>query len=219
MAANERLCRDLQHWAHRIKAVSQHPVKFRATTWQPHLAEAGSAGILDELGGVQGTIDRKQLRALARRATTSDDRRRLFVATMIWGSGTTNGRGPRYTKMALQSGTVDDVLAETAALAGAGRLAAAYRAFRLPGVGPSFFTKWFWAVTSNRRGRRALILDNRVWNSLGTLGWNSIDAAGTRRRGERYEAYVDAMHECARRLSTDAESIEIFLFQANGNLK
>ena len=215
---NEPVCESLRPLADRIKAVKQSPVAFRPATWQPHLEKAGFPQILGDLG-LRNTIDRKQLCSMARDTQTTDSRRRLFLATMIWGSGTTNGRGPRYTKMALESAELDGVLAATAILVAENRLAEAYRAFRVTGVGPAFFTKWFWAVGSNRRGHQALILDARVWRSLGALGWNSIEAAGTRRRGERYVAYVEEMHDCARALSTDAEKIEIFLFQANGNLK
>ncbi|ORV23003.1 hypothetical protein AWB99_24005 [Mycolicibacterium confluentis] len=65
------------------------------------------------------------------------------------------------------------------------------------------------------------MLDKRVWNSLGALGWNSLEAAGGQRNwGVRYAAYVDAMHKCADEAGqgVTAEDLEYTLFRINGNL-
>lgn len=75
---------------------------------------------------------------------------------------------------------------------------AAYISFRLSGVGPAFYTKWFWASMLGTELRLApLILDARVWRSLAALRWDSRAAAGSRHWGDRYVAYLEAMHRWA----------------------
>jgi hypothetical protein len=69
--------------------------------------------------------------------------RDLFVAVMIWGSGTTNGRAPRYTGAALGDPRLPGVLDTTRDAVRAGELGRAYAEFRVRGVGRSFFT-CFW---------------------------------------------------------------------------
>jgi hypothetical protein len=59
------------------------------------------------------------------------------------------------------------VLADTASFVRDVDLAAAFQSFRLPGCGPSFFAKWFWAVSlATSTSPRPLILDNRVLGAL-----------------------------------------------------
>lgn len=121
--------------------------------------------------------------------------RRLFVMTMAWGSGTTNGRGPRYTQAALSSETSAlEALRDARELVRDGKIAEAYEcAERIHGVGPPFLTKWLWVVgTTLTTFPTPLILDSRVWKGLGDLGWDSRRAANSRRWGERYVAYLNA---------------------------
>jgi Putative 8-oxoguanine DNA glycosylase OGG-like protein len=147
----------------------------------------------------------------------------LFVHTMAWGSGTTNGRGPRYTDQALASGAVPEVMAtlgrhlssDGAAAAQHSRIAAAYTLHpRLPGVGPAFFTKLLWVVGGAIAcAPTPLALDARVWDALAKLGWNSVEAAGgTRNRGKRYVAYLLACQSWAEQATCSPEDIEYTLF-------
>ncbi len=137
---------------------------------------------------------------------------------MIWGSGTSNGRGPRYTEAALGDPHLTDVLSRTADLVWNGDLASAYRQFRVAGVGRSFFTKWFAAVDDESTDERALILDSRVFRTLNALGWVSYEAAGTRHWPTRYVTYVRAMHSWAAELDVEPSWLEWLMFDLSGDI-
>lgn len=207
--------------------LEQRPVRFRPETWRSRLEPHGAAHVLDI--GVQGAggssgdrlISRGDLARLRDRAGDDDpdSLRDLFVAVMIWGSGTTNGRGPRYTEAALSDPRMPAVLRTTRDAVRKGDLSEAYRRFALNGVGRSFFTKWFAAVDDRDAPcDRALILDDRVFRSLNALGWTSWEAAGTRHWPARYAAYVSSMHDWASSLGVTAEWLEWLLFDLNGRV-
>lgn len=205
---------------------SQAAVRFRPNTWRPWLEPFGAGHILDI--GKESTSGRRGDRELGRDDVTAlrshvgddpTDLRDLFVAVMIWGSGTTNGRGPRYTSAALSDTRLADVLRDTRASVRSGNLEAAYTRFALNGVGRSFFTKWFAAVDDRGRDAdRALILDVRVFRSLNALGWSSREAAGVSHWPTRYAVYVSTMHAWARELGVTAEWLEWLLFDRNGRV-
>ncbi|MFE4021765.1 hypothetical protein ACFXPZ_30905 [Streptomyces sp. NPDC059101] len=167
----------------------QAPVRFRPATWHPWLEPYGVAHVLG-LGAMDATsmsgdraISRDDL-AVARQALGDDPEglRDLFVAVMIWGAGIANGRGPRYTSVALGDARLPHVLEATCSAVRVGELTRAYNEFSVRGVGRSFFTKWFATVDDrDAECERALILDDRVFRSLNALGWSSKEAAGTRR--------------------------------------
>lgn len=204
-----------------ITTPSDRSVGFHPKTWRPWLAsDPTAADLLDELGGDGhgASVDRSCLAELASQLGTdhADGHVRLFTATMIWGSGTRNGRGPRNTCRALRAPSLAATLRLSAALVTHEDFASAYVAARLPGVGPAFFTKWLWAVGLARpRPPRPLILDSLVWASLARLGWNSRDAAGSSRWADRYVAYVSTMHRWATQLDAKlpADRLEYFRFQ------
>jgi hypothetical protein len=204
----------------------QKPVRFRPETWRGRLEAHGAAHVLDI--GVQCANGSSGDRLVSRSDVADlrdgigddpDGMRDLFVAVMIWGSGTTNGRGPRYTEAALSDCRLPDVLRTTRQAVRAGDLSGAYGQFALKGVGRSFFTKWFAAVDDRDAPcQRALILDDRVFRSLNALGWSSRQAAGTRRWPTRYEVYVSSMHGWASSLGITAEWLEWLLFCLNGRV-
>src|SRR5262249_51736639 len=131
-----------------------------------------------------------------------------------------NGRMRDPIVRALTHRDRDKVLEQTAELAQQGAVADAYAAWTLPGLRAPFSTKWLWAASSLTPQSCCLIQDKRVWNSLGALGWDSLQASGHRDWPSRYAAYVEDVHECARRLgeSVTAEDIEYTLFRLNGQL-
>ncbi|XMN08419.1 hypothetical protein ACK8N7_21470 [Streptomyces griseobrunneus] len=205
---------------------SQGPVRFRPDTWRPWL-EPFAAGHVLETGtacttGRQGDREISRDDVTALRSPVEDDPdglRDLFVAVMIWGSGTTNGRGPRHTSAALSDARLKDVLRTTRASVRSGDLKSAYARFTLNGVGRSFFTKWFAAVDDRAPDAdRALILDVRVFRSLNALGWTSREAAGVGHWPTRYAVYVSTMHGWARELGVTAEWLEWLLFDLNGRV-
>ncbi|MFC9029189.1 8-oxoguanine DNA glycosylase OGG fold protein [Streptomyces arboris] len=205
---------------------SQAAVRFRPNTWRPRLEPFEAGHVLDI--GKESTSGRRGDRELGRADVTAlrshaggdpAGLRDLFVAVMIWGSGTTNGRGPRHTYAALSDARLANVLRDTRASVRSGNLEAAYTRFTLNGVGRSFFTKWFAAVDDRGPDAdRALILDARVFRSLNALGWTSRAAAGVSHWPTRYAVYVSTMHTWARELGVTAEWLEWLLFDVNGRV-
>lgn len=201
-------------------------MRFRPRTWRPWLEPHGAAHVLN-IGtkcvsgpGGDRRIGRDDLAALRERAGDEPDGLRdLFVAVMVWGAGTTNGRGPRYTDAALSDSRMATVLQATRQLVREGDLSTAYGRFVLNGVRRPFFTKWFAAVDDRDSDcDRALILDARVFCSLNALGWSSWEAAGTRHWPTRYTTYVSAMHGWARSFGVTADWLEWLLFYLNGRV-
>jgi hypothetical protein len=198
----------------KVRAASaQHPVDVNPDTWTKHIPM--------KLMSIPEAITRGDLVAEGERVDwdNDDDVRRLFVLTMAWGSGKTNGRGPRNTAAALATDGATDTLRLARTHLSAGEIPAAYDLYRqLRGIGPSFHTKWIWLV-----GRlvgtvpRPLILDARVWCSLRALKWNSLEAAGgDRRYSHRYVAYLQACQQWAG-TKHSAEDVEFTLFDRNGS--
>ncbi|MFB0617338.1 hypothetical protein [Streptomyces sp. AGS-58] len=205
----------------------QKPVRFRPGTWRSRLEPHGAEHVLDI--GVEAEsrpsgdrlISRGDLARLRDRVGDDDPDglRDLFVAVMIWGSGTANGRGPRYTEAALCDPRLPSVLRTTRATVRRGDLSRAYRQFVIKGVGRSFFTKWFAAVDDrDATCERALILDDRVFRSLNALGWSSWQVAGTHHWPTRYATYVSSMHGWAASLGVPADRLEWLLFHLNGRV-
>jgi hypothetical protein len=209
----------------RFPPLPDRSVKIYPLTWRPWLRDCEPAAeVLSTVGGdaARTEISRTNLVNYAKNAKSGDPDNlvRLFVATMMWGSGTTNGRGPRNTSLALRDPRLADTLGLTQELVLAGNPEGAYAAFRVDGLGPSFFTKWLWAVALGTKiTPTPLILDERVWASLGALGWSSLEAAGSRRRALRYRAYLETMADWARADLpgiTSPEDLEEVLFQWRG---
>lgn len=212
----------------------QAPVAFVGETWRRWLtapAASGGAGIppaaVDELlRRLPGEyLDRGDIRRLAVEQCSTEGNRVLFIAAMVWGRGKSNGRMLPHIMNAIRSAQFDDTLAVTSRQIIEGELEAAYRAWDLPGVREPFFTKWFWAAGQRCQaaGGRPLVLDTRVWNTLSALGWDSIEAAGSRKRARRYLAYLRTVEWWSDQLSQPGaavgpEDIEFALFTANGNL-
>lgn len=175
--------------------------EFRPETWRRWIGTFPAASTVIEKhatadAAAGGRLSRADLASLSSAVDETDDEsfRQLFVATMIWGSGTSNGRGPRYTAAALDDERLVSSLMASRRMIFDGDPARAYSSFLSRGVGPPFFTKWFWAAGLDRDLDPApLILDARVWAALGTLGWDSREAAGTNRWGKRYVVYLKAM--------------------------
>lgn len=209
-------------------------IAFNAKSWDAYLFKAGRADLATILRAVpevaQGaSITRQHVVELAGSATTSEGREALLVGTLVWGKGVGNNRMfPAFVRL-LRDVRLNVALSASAEHSAAGRPADAYQAWRRSGVtglGEAFFTKWFWAASSiggrtfTAEHPRCLVLDTRVWNTLGHPDhrWSSVEAAGTRLRPQRYAAYT---RECARwavELGVSAEQVEWALFAANGSL-
>ncbi|MCW2551815.1 MAG: hypothetical protein JWR78_1596 [Mycobacterium sp.] len=156
---------------------------------------------------------------MAANTATPEDRLALLIAVLVWGRGKRNARMRDPILKTLTHEHRDEVLANTAELAQAGRVAEAYKAWKIPGLQAAFFTKWLWAATASTPDQCCLVLDSLVWRSLGAFSWNSREAAGGDRSwAARYAAYVEDVHLCAAQLNVRAEDVECALFRMKGNL-
>lgn len=217
------------------------PVRYRPATWQSSLESIGvpeevlSVLVDDNLSRPASSaahagdrvVDRTDLQRLIVQSNFDDDADvlRAFLLVQAWGTGTSGSRTIRHTTRAFEaSETLLANLRRSAttlrAAATPADLAVAYAEWNAPGVGRSFFTKWF-ANAGRRDGRswQPLIMDQRVLATLNRpLGITTAHLAGTKRWPERYRAYVEQVHQWSRDDGQHAtpEWIEWVLFRHNG---
>lgn len=219
-----RICEPMLPHAENIAgSADRQSVRYVASTWRAWLTQGNlNPAVTERAFSSIGpdSVTRSQIRSLASNADSADGRLALLVSVLIWGRGTANGRMRDHIIQALTHPDCDQVLAQTAELAQRGAAADAYAAWTLPGLQAAFFTKWLWAASSLRPQTCCLIQDKRVWNSLAALGWDSLQASGSKDWPSRYAAYVADVHDCADQIGSgvSAEDIEYTLFRINGNL-
>jgi hypothetical protein len=148
---------------------------------------------------------------------------RAFLLVQAWGAGTSGSRTLRHTATAfthrdLSAGSLRSSAERLRAAQGTLALAEAYASWSCPGVGPSFFTKWFtFAGRSEGRRWQPLILDDRVYRALNwTLEVRLVDLASSKSRAVRYQVYVEAVHAWSRELDVAPDRLEWILFLDNG---
>jgi len=173
----------------------QGAVQFSAQRWtrwlgraiDPTVSRFGAdpVGLLSCLALVAPRLYRDDLRVLSAATDDGEGRLRLLVGVLDWGMGPSDARMMPGVVRLIDNPRRDVVLEQTATEAAAGRPAAAYRAWSLPGLGPPFFTKWLWACGCRAQtGTPAMIRDGRVLRSLRALGWDDRAAAGTAQQPE-----------------------------------
>ncbi|MBW0252494.1 hypothetical protein [Cellulomonas sp. PS-H5] len=214
----------------------QKPVLIRPWSWRSALLDIdpGVLAVFDDDAvsrPSQSTpgdrlVDREAVHGLLDGTDLADDVAllRAFLAVQAWGAGVTGTRTLRHTARAFahRAQLLSALRTSVERLRdanGTAALAEAYDGWRCPGVGPSFFTKWF-AYAGRRAGRdwQPLILDDRVYRALNTtLDVRLVDLAGSRSRAARYRAYVEAVHDWSRTLGVPAERLEWVLFRDNGS--
>lgn len=156
-------------------------------------------------------IHRRDLCALAKDLSTPVKRRRAFVATLLWGAGTTNRYYGRHAE-ALASETLPSILDDTVMQVSRNDLAGAWStAARLPGLDFRFFTKWLW-VAGVAAGLTAppLVFDQLVRDSLLSAAW----PWDHRRINDcrRWVNYCQDAAAVAGKLGVTSEWIEYWLF-------
>ena len=145
------------------KVSQQSPVTINPTTWVNEDKYPRTREVIAE---PPASLTRDDLRAEAvrfHRDPTEEYAKLLFVKTMMWGSGKSNGRGPRYTNQALELGLVAKGMFDIKGFLSNSDVVASYHV-RIPGVGEAFHTKLLWVVGSALPGLtlKPLILDSRV---------------------------------------------------------
>ncbi|MFN8051043.1 MAG: hypothetical protein U0Q22_06385 [Acidimicrobiales bacterium] len=160
--------------------------------------------------GADRRMDRAQLVTLAEAAAKrgkQHERRciALWVASMMWGAGTVNGRGPWRTAHGLASENLGAVLVESHRAIRAGELDEAYvAASAIAGSGEAAFTRWLWAAALDTR----LPLQPLVLDGPGRNGFETAldDTAATRSRlgtgRVAYAWFVESLNLTAAELRT-----------------
>jgi 8-oxoguanine DNA glycosylase-like protein len=220
----------IKNLVRRYASVPERPVRYRPHSWASK-GEADYALLWDSNFTSEAKnhpsdrlINAKQLQARALLTKPEDEAglRQLFVLVMAWGTGTSNPRSYRNTRIALADPRLDEALKSTATLCRGDRLgdtAAAYAAWQVSGIRRSYFTKWFrFAGHVADREWQPLILDDRVLQTLYvTLGIRTKDLTDSRFWRDRYTAYVATVHSWAEQLGdVSAQRIEWVLFMHNG---
>lgn len=191
--------------------------------WQKQLpGTIGEPALAEMQAEYPEGIGRADLRSRAEGTATGDAAGllRLFVATMMWGVGSGDGRGAWRVAQGLRSEGALDTIVGTAALVREGDTAAAYRWFtRTPGrldrIAGSFFTKWLWIVGAGYDlAPEPLILDDQVRASLLALQWRSDERGNLK----EYLACLEQAAQWAASLGVVPEMIEEALFEAGGEL-
>ncbi len=193
----------------------------------PDIARSSQAVL--ELTSCSNKLSRKNLVDLATRARSSVDQSEdliaLWVATMMWGSGTTNGRGPWRTSQGLRFPQIHKSLQTTRQRIADGDLKSAFAMLsfgplKIPGCGEAFFTKWIWAasLTETEPPIRPLILDARVKASLkkstGPTKWVT-GADGYLNYCLTLDAVAQRLTDSTRLAGITSEKVEWLLFDRN----
>jgi len=225
----DELNRLVRHYAKR----TQQPVQYIVSSWHKslHTWPNETRALTDNRwthptsNGNRRTIDRQDLVNLLK-VTDLNDRvsvRAAFILVVAWGSGVSVTRSYRHLPRALSHPQCAERLSSAARSCQSDDLAGAYAGFALPGVGRSFFTKWFaFAGTTSGRAWQPLILDDRVLATLyKTMHISTRDLAGSARWSQRYDAYVQQLHRWSsqladRGLPCSAERLEWILFRHGG---
>jgi hypothetical protein len=199
-----------------------HRVSFYASTWLNRFANDRDLNELIQKYPQQ--ISRAEIADLANQVLAgSENVRKVFLATMIWGYGTV-GYGAYRTSMMLSDTDSQRIIEESFRLVSIGKYIDAYKMFALPKCGAAFFTKYFYFVgLGTNVSPLPLILDSVVANSLVQLG---IDIARLARftkntsgritsigkYADGYSQYVEMMNHWANEIGCRPDSIEKWLF-------
>jgi len=193
----------------RFDPASQRTMTFYPSSWlkwNPHDADVTWA-----VDHYRKGIHRRDLWALGRDLGTPMKRRRAFIATLLWGVGTTNRYYGRHAE-ALSSEDLEKILEETVKQITRDDLEGAWTtATRLPGLDYPFFTKWLWvAGVDARLDAPPLVLDSQVRLGLQKTKW----PFHTRRINDcqRWVNYCIDAAAVGKELGVASEWVEYWLF-------
>jgi hypothetical protein len=170
--------------------------------------------VIDVLSDIGTDISRGTLKNFARDSELSsqEGRRRVFVATLAWGVGSTNRYYGRH-KTLLMSPLLDGALESSYKHLLNNRVEDAFVAMNpLPGITYRFHTKWLWIVGSTLGLQpMPLTFDNRVGQSLRQLKWPEMQRRQAQR--QRWHRYIQDAESVSRELGVSEEHVELWLFQ------
>ncbi|ORX04784.1 hypothetical protein AWC29_12815 [Mycobacterium triplex] len=117
-------------------------------------------------------IHRRDLWRLGQDLSTPTNRRKAFIATLLWGVGTTNRYYGRHAE-ALSSEDLQAILDKTVVQIIRNDLEGAWStAAHIPGLDYRFFTKWLWVAGVDARLQAPpLVFDSQVRLGLQKTKW------------------------------------------------
>jgi hypothetical protein len=211
-----------------IDSVLSRPERFADKPWRKMIADAAVAGsgATDDLRWVLEQHPTSELTRTDIFQITAPDpeirRRRIVIASFMWGYGT-GGLRYEHTRDDIASfladPQLDDRLRQMEDRLAHREVRAAYDDLSgIHGIGPAFFTKLLYFVGRGLDGgwEYPLILDTKVAESLALLtGYGSMVTTDhwPKPDSDSYVRYVRSMHNWARRLGTQADVIEFYLWQ------
>jgi 8-oxoguanine DNA glycosylase-like protein len=144
--------------------------RFAAANWLAKVPDPAVQALAER---AVTELSRRELFSIgeAARSGDPDSQRKLFFATLMWGYADRGGRGPRFARLALDSGRLDETLVAACQAVAALDLPGAWRAFGdrpLPGYREPFFSKYlyFAARTDRNWMNPPLIRDSQVLQTL-----------------------------------------------------
>ncbi|MFE0546558.1 hypothetical protein [Streptomyces sp. NPDC058891] len=197
---------------------------FDRARWIPELPDAAwwPPTVLDTcpLVGKWPRVDRRTVFSSARTADTVEGRRHLFVAALVWGTGTKARSVDRRAQIFRHSPGTDidarlDVALKTLRERGATE---AYWALNndqhIPYLGAAFFTKvlYFAGHESPTGPYRPLILDSVVSQALKDLKAVGADWPENGWTTDQYRQYLEGVHHLAQRRGVLPDQVEAALF-------
>jgi len=202
----------------------EHEITFLTESWKAKVPWPEVRDLVDAFP--EGRMTRQNLFALGRRAVAgnADDRRRLLVATLMWGYGERGGRSYTNAKRVLAVTSLDRKLEECAAAIGDADVRAAFSAIAgLSGYGIGYFTKYLYFLAREidwrSQAAKPLIFDSRVEDKLNFIKvrWDA-PLTGRRSAVARYLHYCETAQSWATELGLapgvgGAEKIEQYLFE------
>lgn len=205
------------------ETVLDQAIPFDRARWLPMLPDSTWwPDVLDECpyAGRWPRVDRRTVFGIAYNADTTEARRHLLVAALVWGTGTKAQSVTRRARIFERSvfahidarlGRALDVLRERGGVDG-------YRAFnndqRIPYLGAAFFTKvlYFAGHDSVAAPHRPVILDSVVSRALKVT--NAVDGSWPENgwTTNQYRLYVEGVHAYAQARGIQPDQVEAALF-------
>lgn len=169
------------------------------------------------------TISRGELFAIAEDASRSPTGALTLLWNAIaWGSGTSSRNNRTRITAVAASPTAAGELLQRAAQISRHDPQSAYELLlpankpALKGLGPAFFTKYFYFAGAGAADHPCYILDERVARALYAIGWTSLPTSQW--RASAYQRYCDLLQRWAAELHAPrADLIERWLFDDAGH--
>lgn len=173
------------------------------------------------------TVDRRTVFQMAKHADTSEGRRDLLIAALVWGTGTSARGVVRRMRIFHENDIhwLDERICRAKAAIDRGDPVAAYlvlndRDARVKHFRPAFFSKLLYFASADRPvgDRWPLIIDSNVaiaLNELSPQKWEADEQWDSK----KYATYLELAHSWADRWGAEPDVVERRLFELGKQLK